>query len=71
MVTEETNKHFFLHCKYTAQLWNLFLNITGYSWAIIHQAFLAAGQKRGKYEPNELVEIDSLMYMVVSMEGEK
>ncbi|KAH0634712.1 hypothetical protein KY290_035831 [Solanum tuberosum] len=34
MVTEETNKHLFLHCKYTAQLWNLFLNITGYSWAM-------------------------------------
>ena len=34
MVTEETNKHLFLHYKYTAQLWNLFLNITGYSWAM-------------------------------------
>ncbi|WMV58807.1 hypothetical protein MTR67_052192 [Solanum verrucosum] len=62
MVTEETNKHLFLHCKYTAQLWNLFLNITGYSWAMPEHTsdLLSCWMKRGgnnkvqlELKPNE------------------
>lgn len=73
MVTEETNKQLFLHCKYTAQLWNLFLNILAIArpFLSIHQTFLVAGSEEGEVRVKEMVEIDSLMYMVVSMEGEK
>ncbi|KAG5619649.1 hypothetical protein H5410_004867 [Solanum commersonii] len=30
----ETNNHIFLHCKFTAQIWNLFLNITSMNWTM-------------------------------------
>jgi len=33
-MTGETKKHLFLHCKFTAQLWNLFINITSMSWTM-------------------------------------
>jgi len=28
----ETVRHLFLHCKFTDQLWRLFLNLKGFSW---------------------------------------
>ena len=33
-LTGETNGHLFLHCKYTSQLWELFLNISGQTWSL-------------------------------------
>jgi len=33
-LTGETNNHLFLHCKFTAQIWNLFLNITSMNWTM-------------------------------------
>ncbi|KAG5575094.1 hypothetical protein H5410_055228 [Solanum commersonii] len=30
----ETNNHLFLHCNYTAQIWNLFLSISNLNWTM-------------------------------------
>ena len=30
----ETVKHFFLHCNFTVQLWQIFLNLRGISWSM-------------------------------------
>ncbi|WMV10976.1 hypothetical protein MTR67_004361 [Solanum verrucosum] len=32
--TGETNNHLFLHCKFTTQLWNLFLSFTKTEWTM-------------------------------------
>ncbi|WMV41703.1 hypothetical protein MTR67_035088 [Solanum verrucosum] len=33
-LTSETNSHLFLHCNYTAQIWNLFLSISNLNWTM-------------------------------------
>uniref|UniRef100_A0A0V0IIL0 Putative ovule protein n=1 Tax=Solanum chacoense TaxID=4108 RepID=A0A0V0IIL0_SOLCH len=49
-ITGETNKHLFLHCKFTTQLWNLFLNITSTSWTMPEHTsdLLSCWIRRGK-----------------------
>ncbi|WMV08386.1 hypothetical protein MTR67_001771, partial [Solanum verrucosum] len=34
-LTGQTNKHLFLHYKFTTQIWELFLYITGFSWTML------------------------------------
>ncbi|KAL3378631.1 hypothetical protein AABB24_004516 [Solanum stoloniferum] len=33
--TRETNNHLFLHCKFTAQLWNMFFSLTKTVWTML------------------------------------
>ena len=48
--TRETNNHLFLHCKFTAQLWNMFFSLTKTVWTMPeHTANLELlDEKRGK-----------------------
>lgn len=47
--TGETNNHLFLHCKFTAQLWNLFFSLTKTVWTMPgHTAdLMSCWMKRG------------------------
>lgn len=70
----ETISHLFLHCKFTVQLWAIFLNLTETKWTTPeHTAdlFTCWIRKGGSKEPDEMVEDNSIMYMVDSVEKEK
>ena len=74
--TNETNSHLFLHCKVTAQLWAIFLSRTHTNWTMPeHTADLlncwVRTEKRGEQEPEEMVEHDTLLYMVDYLERKK
>lgn len=47
--TRETNNHLFLHCKFTAQLWNMFFSLTKTVWTMPeHTAdLMSCWMKRG------------------------
>lgn len=68
----ETNKNPFLWFKFTTQIWELFLNITGFSGTVLEQTFDLFdcwSRRWGKQDSKEVVEANTIMHIVVTVEG--
>ena len=67
-LTSETNSQLFLHCNYTAQI--LFLSIPNLNWTMPERVE-ELGKERRYPEAEETAEVNTVMYMVVSLEGKE
>lgn len=66
----ETNNHLFLHCRVTAQVWALFINLANVNWSMPeHPAYILRIVLGGRQlEPEDLVEYCACMHLVEHME---
>lgn len=54
---------------FTVQIWNLSLSSVNWTMPQHTSEVLKCGYRRRQQEPKEMVEVNTIMHMVVSMEG--